>query len=180
VGEAVLGIVYATDAKVEPGVKIVGTFPADTHPPIIYPVAATTTAKPEANDYLAYLRSAAAKAVLEKYGFTYLIRRPPDVFEITPPEWTAIQLSLRVAAVATLVATPLGVALAWLLARRDFWGKVAGRCAGSPAAGAAAGRHRLSPAVDVRSPRPGRCVACGSSRHRVRVPLDRSGRWPAA
>src|SRR6266852_1752816 len=71
---APLGIVYATDAKVEPGVKIIGTFPADTHPPIIYPVAATTTAKPEANDYLAYLRSSAAKAVLEKYGFTYLIR----------------------------------------------------------------------------------------------------------
>jgi molybdate transport system substrate-binding protein len=73
-GEAALGIVYATDAKVEPGVKIVGTFPADTHPPIIYPVAATSIAKPEANAYLDYLRSAAAKAVLEKYGFTYLIR----------------------------------------------------------------------------------------------------------
>ncbi|MGA7810134.1 molybdate ABC transporter substrate-binding protein [Bradyrhizobium sp.] len=72
-GEAVLGIVYSTDAKVEPGVKIVGTFPADTHPPIIYPVAATTTAKPEANDYLSYLKSQAAKTVLEKYGFDYLI-----------------------------------------------------------------------------------------------------------
>ncbi|MGZ5905577.1 MAG: molybdate ABC transporter substrate-binding protein [Reyranella sp.] len=72
--EAVLGIVYATDAKVEPGVKIVGTFPADSHPAIIYPVAATTTAKPEASDYLAFLRSPAAKAVLEKYGFVYLIR----------------------------------------------------------------------------------------------------------
>src|SRR3954469_25274781 len=35
----------------------------------------------------------------------------------------AIQLSLRVAAVATLVATPLGIAVAWLLARRQFWGK---------------------------------------------------------
>ncbi len=45
------------------------------------------------------------------------------MLEITPAEWTAILLSLRVAAVATLVATPLGVALAWLLARRDFWGK---------------------------------------------------------
>ena len=45
------------------------------------------------------------------------------MFEITPTEWTAIQLSLRVAGVATLVATPLGIALAWLLARRDFWGK---------------------------------------------------------
>ena len=73
-GEAALGIVYATDAKVEPGVKIVGTFPADSHPPIIYPVAATSTAKPEANAYLDYLRSSAAKTVLEKYGFTYLIR----------------------------------------------------------------------------------------------------------
>jgi molybdate transport system substrate-binding protein len=73
-GEAALGIVYSTDAKVEPGVKTVGTFPADSHPPIIYPVAATSTAKPEANAYLDYLRSSAAKAVLEKYGFTYLIR----------------------------------------------------------------------------------------------------------
>jgi molybdate transport system substrate-binding protein len=73
-GEAALGIVYSTDAKVEPGVKIIGTFPADSHPPIIYPVAATSTAKPEANAYLDYLRSSAAKTVLEKYGFTYLIR----------------------------------------------------------------------------------------------------------
>jgi molybdate transport system substrate-binding protein len=73
-GEAALGIVYSTDARVEPGVRIVGTFPADSHPAIIYPVAATTTAKAEAGDYLAFLRSAAAKAILEKYGFTYLIR----------------------------------------------------------------------------------------------------------
>src|SRR6266849_529389 len=72
-GEAVLGIVYSTDAKVEPGVKIVGTIPADSHPPIIYPVAATTTAKPEAADYLAFLRSSAAKTILEKYGFTFLV-----------------------------------------------------------------------------------------------------------
>jgi molybdate transport system substrate-binding protein len=71
--EAVLGIVYSTDAKVEPGVKIVGTFPADSHPPIIYPVAATTTAKAEAADYLAFLRSSVAKTILEKYGFTFLI-----------------------------------------------------------------------------------------------------------
>ena len=73
-GEAVLGIVYSTDAKVEPGVKIVGTFPADSHPPIIYPVAATSTAKPEAREYLDYLHSSAAKAVLEKYGFNYLLK----------------------------------------------------------------------------------------------------------
>jgi molybdate transport system substrate-binding protein len=72
--EAVLGIVYSTDAKVEPGVKIVGTFPADTHPPIIYPVAATANAKSEAKDYLDYLHSSAAKTVLEKYGFIYLVK----------------------------------------------------------------------------------------------------------
>jgi molybdate transport system substrate-binding protein len=73
-GEAALGIVYATDAKVEPGVKIVGTFPADSHPAIIYPVAATITAKREAADYLAFLRSTAAKAIFDRYGFAYLIR----------------------------------------------------------------------------------------------------------
>ena len=72
-GEAVLGIVYSTDAKVEPGVKIVGTFPADSHPAIIYPVAATMTAKAEAADYLAFLRSSTAKAIFEKYGFTFLV-----------------------------------------------------------------------------------------------------------
>jgi len=73
-GEASLGIVYATDAKVEPGVKIVGTFPADSHPAIIYPVAATVTARAEAADYLAFLRSSVAKTIFEKYGFTFLIR----------------------------------------------------------------------------------------------------------
>jgi molybdate transport system permease protein len=47
------------------------------------------------------------------------------VSEISAEEWTAILLSLRVAAIATLVATPLGIAVAWLLARRNFWGKPA-------------------------------------------------------
>jgi len=73
-GEAPLGIVYATDAKVEPGVKVVGTFPEDSHPPIVYPVAATVNAKPEAADYLAFLRSEAAKSVFEGYGFSFLIK----------------------------------------------------------------------------------------------------------
>jgi molybdate transport system permease protein len=45
------------------------------------------------------------------------------VFDISPTEWTAVLLSLRVATVATLVATPLGIAVGWLLARREFWGK---------------------------------------------------------
>lgn len=73
-GEAPLGIVYSTDAKVEPGVKIVGSFPADSYPPVVYPVAATANAKSEAADYLAFMRSSAAKTAFEKYGFTFLIR----------------------------------------------------------------------------------------------------------
>jgi molybdate transport system substrate-binding protein len=72
-GEATFGIVYATDAKVEPGVKIVGTFPPDSHPAIVYPVATTTSAKPETVDYLAFLRSSVAKSIFEKYGFKFLV-----------------------------------------------------------------------------------------------------------
>jgi molybdate transport system permease protein len=45
------------------------------------------------------------------------------MFELSAEEWTAIALAIRVSLVATLVATPLAVATAWLLARRDFWGK---------------------------------------------------------
>jgi molybdate transport system substrate-binding protein len=73
-GEAPLGIVYSTDAKVEPGVKIVGVFPESSHDPIIYPVAATVNAKPETTAYLAFLRSQAAKTIFESYGFTVLVK----------------------------------------------------------------------------------------------------------
>jgi molybdate transport system substrate-binding protein len=76
-GEAVLGIVYETDAAVEPGVKIVGRFPSDSHPPITYPVALTAKAKPEADQYFKLLRSATTQVILEKYGFTYLPKAGP-------------------------------------------------------------------------------------------------------
>jgi molybdate transport system permease protein len=45
------------------------------------------------------------------------------VFDLSPDEWTAIQLSLRVSIVATVVAIPFGIAVGWLLARKNFWGK---------------------------------------------------------
>jgi molybdate transport system permease protein len=45
------------------------------------------------------------------------------LFELTPDEWTAVALSLRIAFVASMVALPFGMAVAWLLARKDFWGK---------------------------------------------------------
>ena len=71
-GEASLGIVYETDAKVEPNVKVIGVFPPDSHAPIVYPAALIANAKPEAAQYLAFLRSAAARAIFESYGFTFL------------------------------------------------------------------------------------------------------------
>jgi molybdate transport system permease protein len=45
------------------------------------------------------------------------------VFDLTSDEWVAVTLSLRIAFVATVVALPFGLAVAWLLARKDFWGK---------------------------------------------------------
>jgi molybdate transport system permease protein len=45
------------------------------------------------------------------------------VFELSPQDWTAVQLSLKVAAVSTAIALPFGIAIAMVLARKDFWGK---------------------------------------------------------
>jgi molybdate transport system substrate-binding protein len=73
-GETPVGIVYETDAKVEPKVKIVGVFPDGSHPPVVYPIAATATAKADAGKYLTFLRGTEAKAIFEKYGFSFLIK----------------------------------------------------------------------------------------------------------
>lgn len=74
-GEAPLGIVYATDARVEPRVRVVATFPENTHPPIVYPAALTSEARPDAAQFLAYLRGPEARAVFERAGFTVLAPR---------------------------------------------------------------------------------------------------------
>ena len=73
-GEAPLGIVYETDAKADPNVKIVGVFPENTHQPILYPAALIKDAKPEARTFLAYLASPWARTVFEKDGFTFLAK----------------------------------------------------------------------------------------------------------
>jgi len=68
-GETPLGIVYRTDAAADPNVKIVGTFPDDTHPPIIYPIALTVIANnPDAAAFLDYIKSAKAKPLFEAQG----------------------------------------------------------------------------------------------------------------
>jgi len=71
-GEAKLGVVYETDARAEPRVKVAATFPENLHTPIRYPAALTRDARPEARGFLEYLSSPAARSVFEKAGFTVL------------------------------------------------------------------------------------------------------------
>ncbi|GJE13320.1 MULTISPECIES: molybdate ABC transporter substrate-binding protein [Methylobacterium] len=69
-GEAPLGVVYESDAKSDPTVKVVGVFPADSHPPVVYPFAVTADARGAgAKRFLEYLRSPAAKPFFEAEGF---------------------------------------------------------------------------------------------------------------
>src|SRR5215471_5404560 len=69
-GETPLGIVYGTDARSEPMVKVVGTFPEDSHPKILYPLALTTSAKPEARKFLEFLLSSKAAHSFKAQGFS--------------------------------------------------------------------------------------------------------------
>jgi molybdate transport system substrate-binding protein len=72
-GEAPFGIVYKTDAAIEPGVRIVDIFPPSTHPPIVYPIALTATSgNPDGASLLVYLRGMAARAQFQKAGFSLL------------------------------------------------------------------------------------------------------------
>ncbi|MDR3495591.1 MAG: molybdate ABC transporter substrate-binding protein [Ancalomicrobiaceae bacterium] len=73
--EAPAGIVYKTDAFADPGVKILDTFPADSHAPVVYPAALVAgSSNPAAAAFLAYLKGADAKTAFEKQGFTVLVK----------------------------------------------------------------------------------------------------------
>jgi molybdate transport system substrate-binding protein len=71
-GEVRLGVVYATDAKTEKAVRVVATFPANSHAPIRYPAAKVATGRPEAIGYLTYLSGADAVITWKKFGFLEL------------------------------------------------------------------------------------------------------------
>lgn len=74
-GEAPYGIVYATDAVAEDGVTVIGTFPADTHPPIVYPAADLANRDfPAETEFLDYLRGPEAREAFERQGFTVVAR----------------------------------------------------------------------------------------------------------
>jgi molybdate transport system substrate-binding protein len=77
-GEAPLGIVYATDAAAEPAVRVVATFPPESHKPILYPAAVTAASRGgEAERFLAFLAGPAARAAFEKQGFRVLVPAKP-------------------------------------------------------------------------------------------------------
>jgi molybdate transport system substrate-binding protein len=71
-GEARFGIVYATDARAEPRVRVVGAFAAGSHPPIVYPAALVVRAGAGWPVFFDYLRSPAAAAIFVAEGFTVL------------------------------------------------------------------------------------------------------------
>ena len=69
-GEAPLGIVYATDARVDPGVRVIGVFPENSHSPITYPVARlATSTNPDAEAFRRFLISPEARGIFARYGF---------------------------------------------------------------------------------------------------------------
>ena len=71
-GECPLGVVYSTDAAISDKIKVLGLFPEDSHPPIVYPVALTAghETNATAQAFLEFLKGPEAKAVFEKYGFS--------------------------------------------------------------------------------------------------------------
>ena len=74
IGEAPLGIVYQTDAHAEPAVKVIGTFPSDSHEPIVYPIGITAESKnADAEAFVKFVQSAKAKSLFEEQGFTFLL-----------------------------------------------------------------------------------------------------------
>ena len=72
-GEAPLGVVYGSDAKAEPKVRVVATFPADSHPPVIYPVARIASSRhPQATAFTRWLDTPAAAEIFRRHGFKVL------------------------------------------------------------------------------------------------------------
>ena len=156
-GETPLGIVYATDAKIEPKVKIIGVFPVGSHPAITYPVAGLAGEQERTGRAL----SAFPADVGRQDDLREIRLQLPgaaesivSVLELTSQDWTAI---------ASLAADRRGGDGGGAAFRhrhrpaagaQGFLGQVAGRRARTPAAGAAAGGDRLSAAHHPRPQAP--------------------------
>jgi molybdate transport system permease protein len=137
-GEADAGIVYETDAAAEPAVSIAARIEPALHAPIRYPLLLLrqTQSHQRARELYRYLQSDEAAAQFRTRGFTVLrepvaqgepiaVGRPlePATLGLSTLEWTALRLSLWVAACSVAISLPLGLALGYWLARRRFRGK---------------------------------------------------------
>ena len=132
-GEAPLGIVYATDAAAEPGVKVVGVFPEDSHPPIVYPVGLTAESNESRRRRVRGISAVGqGKGDLRGAGVHLPRARRLELgnfcqdmgwLDLSPDEWNAVRLSIKVAVWAMLASLPLGILTALVLARGRFWGK---------------------------------------------------------
>lgn len=136
-GEAEAGVVYRTDAAAEDRVRVAFTFPLETHSPITYPVAVLERAPfpGAAEAFLEFCQSEAAARTFSAAGFQILGGGPgrEEVgpaqaggtrgFSSLPSPWSAIRLSFLVALAATLAGFVPAIALGWILARKEFFGK---------------------------------------------------------
>src|SRR5690606_9434168 len=93
-GETPLGVVYGSDALAEPRVKVLATFPEDSHPPIVYPVAKVkASTHPQAAAFVRWLRTPAASTIFHGHGFSVLrasvpvAGNPCFVWERPWPRW---------------------------------------------------------------------------------------------
>jgi molybdate transport system permease protein len=133
-GQVAAGIVYRSDAWISDRVRIAGVFPEQSHDPIEFQIALLRDARPGAAELLGYLTSPKARRTLASYGFetgdtTDAMARPRADSQghrwlPTVEEWAVIRTSLKVAAGCVLFLTIPGILLAYLLARRDFRGKI--------------------------------------------------------
>lgn len=135
-GEVDAGIVYRTDAQVQPAVRVAFAFPQGSHRPVRYPAAVLSRSRRKelATAFLAYAAGAEARTVFQAAGFVVLADgdestspatapRVPTPEAVIPDPVSAIRLSVFVALLASLAGLPVAVVTGWLLARRDFPGK---------------------------------------------------------
>lgn len=133
-GQVASGIVYRSDAQISDRVRIAGVFPERLHDPIEFQIALVRDARPGAAELLDYLTSPESRRILASYGFETAdaadTTARPEVnsnghrWLPTAEEWAVIRTSLKVAAGCVIFLTVPGVLLAYLLARRDFHGKI--------------------------------------------------------
>ena len=131
-GECAAGIAYATDAAFSSKVEVLAVLPPESHDPIVYPLAAIRGRDgPAVRRLLAFFQSAEAAAIFSGHGFTVLntaaatyAREEQTTAVPTDEEWEVLLLSLRVGLFCVLLSLPPGVFLGWLLARREFRGKI--------------------------------------------------------